>query len=231
LLASEEFDLALLDLNMPDMSGPDVIKLYRAASVGAKRLPMIILSADATPAARQESVEAGADDFLTKPVRSEALLAAINRVVGLADAKVPHLLGSADQPTTATQFKPLVDNEQLQSLRRISRGDENFLRQYTSAAFGDLERAIADLRRATSCNNASGARGALHIIEGTAASLGAVSLVRSCKSMRAYLSVPNDPDYAAAVAELSTTLALTKSAVVALLHEPPRRAAHQVRSS
>ena len=113
LLASEEFDLALLDLNMPDMSGPDVIKLYRAASVGAKRLPMMILSADATPAAKQESVDAGADEFLTKPVRSDALLAAIDRVVGVGDTKAPQPLGSPDRPKTSPHFEQLIGRYDL----------------------------------------------------------------------------------------------------------------------
>jgi two-component system sensor histidine kinase RpfC len=81
LMAAGDLDLALLDLNMPDISGPDVVKLFRASSVGGARLPVIILSADATPAAKQESIEAGADDFLTKPVTSVALLGAIERLV------------------------------------------------------------------------------------------------------------------------------------------------------
>lgn len=231
LLASQEFDLALLDLNMPDMSGPDVIKLYRAASVGAKRLPMIILSADATPAAKQESVDAGADEFLTKPVRSDALLSAIERLIGQGDAKSVHDTVEVEPPMASTTLRQLIDSEQVQSLRRISRGDDRFLDQYVSAAFGDLEKAFAELRVSTKTNNADDARSALHIIEGTAASLGAAALVLGCKSMRTYVAVPNDPDRAAALAELSTTLALTKSALVALLHDAPRAEGPRARSS
>src|SRR5205823_2236999 len=67
--------------NMPDMSGPDVIKLFRASSAGAERLPIVVLSADATPAAKQESLDAGANDFLTKPVTSRTLLSALQRAI------------------------------------------------------------------------------------------------------------------------------------------------------
>ena len=76
---------------MPDMTGPDVIKLYRAGEVGAtKRLPILVLSADATPAAREESIAAGASEFLTKPVTAQTLLVAIHRLVGGRSFNVEH---------------------------------------------------------------------------------------------------------------------------------------------
>jgi len=136
--------------------------------------------------------------------------------------------GAIDQVQSSGQ---LIDSDQLQSLRRIARGDEKFLEQYISAAFADLEAAVISLRAAASANNATDARGALHIIEGTGGSLGAVALVKSCKSMRTYVSVPGDPDCATALAELSTILALTKSAVAAVLHDLPRRPDVRVGSS
>jgi two-component system sensor histidine kinase RpfC len=235
LLASGQFDLALLDLNMPDMSGPDVIKLFRAASVGASHLPIIILSADATPAAKQESLDAGADEFLTKPVRSDALLSTIDRVMLQVDSRSSQLksqhFAAIDRPKVSTSFQQLVDNEQVQSLRRIARGDEKFLQNYVGAAFDDLEKAVADLRVACCGNNLDNARAALHIIEGTAASLGALSLVRNCKSMRTTVAAPINAEREAALAELSTTLALTKSAVVAVLHDSPNQDRSRARSS
>jgi two-component system sensor histidine kinase RpfC len=219
LLASQNFDVGLLDLNMPDMSGPDVIKLYRAASVGARRLPIIILSADASPAAKQECLEAGADEFLTKPVGSDALLAAINRVLGQT-VSMSHETNVLEGRTTISPvFNQLIDGEQIQSLRRISKDDNTFLAKFMAAAFNDLEAAILELRNALRGNNEEAARSSLHIIEGTAASLGAVALVRDSKGMRPYISVANDPDRATALAELSTTLALTKSALGAMLQD------------
>jgi hypothetical protein len=75
------------------------------------------------------------------------------------------------------------------------------------------------LRTAVRSSDIRVARDALHIIEGTGASIGAVALVANCKSMRTYLAVPDDPDRAGALAELSTTYMLTKSTVLASLHE------------
>jgi HPt (histidine-containing phosphotransfer) domain-containing protein len=125
----------------------------------------------------------------------------------------------------------LIDAEQIQSLRRIARNDQNFLDRYIAAAFSELEQAILDLRDAAAKNNVGDARSALHIIEGTGGSIGATALVSNCKSMRTYVAVPEDPDCAGALAELSTTMALTKSAVLAVIHDPPKAAGYRVGSS
>jgi two-component system sensor histidine kinase RpfC len=208
--------LAILDLNMPDMSGPDVIKLFRASSIGARKLPVIILSADATPAAKQQSLEAGADEFLTKPVSAATLLATIERIAAGNASRDADVGDTAPQARETPQV--LVDAERIAALRRIARGDARFLDKYITAAFAEIEKAISDLRVAASRGDPRAARDAIHIIEGTGGSIGAVALVANCKSIRNYLAVPRDPDCAAALAELSTTYALTKSAVQATLH-------------
>jgi two-component system sensor histidine kinase RpfC len=230
MMAEGGLDLAILDLNMPDMTGPDVIKLFRASSVGGGKLPILILSADATPAAKQQSIEAGADEYLTKPVTARSLLAAVERMTAGAAARVEtevhHMAeGKAAQATTGS----LVDADRVQALRRISRGDVKFLDNYVQAAFADLERALSALSVAAAAGDVRAARDALHIIEGTGASLGAVSLVENCKSMRQYMGAGQDPDRADALAELSTIYALTKSTLLAAVHETRGRARGPVR--
>jgi two-component system sensor histidine kinase RpfC len=219
LMIAGGLDLAILDLNMPDITGPDTIKLFRASSVGAEKLPIMILSADATPAAKQESLDAGADEFLTKPVTAAMLLAAVERLAGgMAARAEPRDLGQLERYESSPEPRSLIDAERFHALRRIAHGDAKFIDAYVSAAFADLEQAMASLRIASAANDVRAARDALHIIEGTGASLGAMALVTNCKSMRSYIAVSHDPDRAAALAELSTIYALTKSTVLAHLH-------------
>jgi two-component system sensor histidine kinase RpfC len=226
LMAARGLDLAILDLNMPDMSGPDVVKLYRASSIGDAKLPIIILSADETPAAKQESIESGADEFLTKPVTSGSLLAAIARVIAGTEAREKEPLPAAEEqqalsaaPGKAPWPTILVDQERVQALLRIARGDRKFLEQYVTVSFDELEKAITDLRIAAVAGDFVALRDALHIIEGAGSSIGASALVANAKALHAGLSNWNPNERPAALAEISTIYALTKSTLIANLHQ------------
>jgi two-component system, sensor histidine kinase RpfC len=220
LMAAGGIDVAILDLNMPEMSGPDIVKLYRASSVGGDKLPILILSADATATAKRESLEAGADEFLIKPVVATTLLAAIERVIAGVSARFARAEGldkAEEQPTPVKA--PMVDPERIQALRRIAHGDTRFLDRYISAVFAELEQAISNLHVAAKTGNTIAARDQLHIIEGTGASIGATALVTNCRVLRSTLDPDHDTDRNTLLAELSTTYALTKSTVLASLHE------------
>ena len=70
LLGAKRYDAALIDQRMPEMNGPDVARAVREAG---RRTPMIALTANATEADRSVCLEAGMDDFLTKPVDPDRL--------------------------------------------------------------------------------------------------------------------------------------------------------------
>ena len=70
-------DLVILDLMMPEMDGWGVCKAVRSFST----VPIIILSALNDPAMIASILDAGADDFLTKPTPSSVLIAHVNKLV------------------------------------------------------------------------------------------------------------------------------------------------------
>ena len=69
-LEKAEYDVVLLDLNMPRMGGIDVLKKMRALDMPAE---VIILTANTTISAAVEAMKLGAYDYLTKPFRMEEL--------------------------------------------------------------------------------------------------------------------------------------------------------------
>ena len=79
--AGPPFDLALLDLHMPDIDGVDLAQRIRAGEAGTgKRLPLYALTADARSETEKTCREAGMDGFLTKPFSPEALEAALGGI-------------------------------------------------------------------------------------------------------------------------------------------------------
>nr|WP_227625134.1 PAS domain S-box protein [Fimbriimonas ginsengisoli] len=71
-------DLILLDLNLPDMSGKDVMARLRESS-DTKEIPIVVISADATPVQIERLLGGGADAYLTKPLDVAAFLATLDR--------------------------------------------------------------------------------------------------------------------------------------------------------
>jgi len=81
-LEAGAFDLVVMDLNMPVMDGIEAVKLYRMMALGQPYVPVIGLTADATPEATARCLEAGMDACVIKPVEPARLLEVIESVVG-----------------------------------------------------------------------------------------------------------------------------------------------------
>ncbi|PIQ42443.1 MAG: hypothetical protein COV52_03465 [Gammaproteobacteria bacterium CG11_big_fil_rev_8_21_14_0_20_46_22] len=81
LHSSEGYDLVLMDISLPDMSGLDITREYRQAEEASKRrLPIIALTAHAHSDDEAKCLAAGMDDFLVKPVFAEKLREVIDRL-------------------------------------------------------------------------------------------------------------------------------------------------------
>ncbi|MEW8532287.1 MAG: ATP-binding protein [Candidatus Thiodiazotropha sp.] len=77
-LKNERFDLAILDMQMPVVTGIDMVEDIRNNHDINSNIPIIILTANKTTAARDKSMNAGANAFLTKPIDISALIQTIN---------------------------------------------------------------------------------------------------------------------------------------------------------
>jgi signal transduction histidine kinase len=87
-LATTAFDLVLMDVQMPVLDGLSAIRMIRQreGQLGLRRTPILALSAHASPEHERMSLQAGADDHVTKPLRAEALFRAIEAALSGAEA-------------------------------------------------------------------------------------------------------------------------------------------------
>lgn len=84
-LAEARFGLLLVDMRMPDVDGFHVVKTLRRSerdTPGSSRLPVIAVTALAAKSDRLRCMEAGADEYLSKPFRIRELYAALDRALG-----------------------------------------------------------------------------------------------------------------------------------------------------
>lgn len=117
-----DFDLLILDLGLPGLDGTEVLRQLRARG---ERLPVVVLTARDGVADTVDTLEGGADDYVTKPFRFEELLARIR--VRLRD----------DAPTTETTVLEVGGVTLDLRTRRAANGDRTV--ELTSREFALLE--------------------------------------------------------------------------------------------
>jgi len=79
-LEGSEFDLVLMDVQMPEMDGLEATAAIRQRENG-RRLPIVALTADVIPGIRERCLEAGMDAYVTKPIVLPVLMATIAGVL------------------------------------------------------------------------------------------------------------------------------------------------------
>ena len=82
LIDSEQYDIAILDINLPDINGFDVLKEIRASS----NIPVIIVTVRGMDDDQAKGLEIGADDYIVKPFKPRDLVARVNAVLRRASS-------------------------------------------------------------------------------------------------------------------------------------------------
>ncbi|HYI82266.1 MAG TPA: response regulator, partial [Acetobacteraceae bacterium] len=187
-LAADHFDVALMDVNMPVLNGIEATKLHRFASLGQRHVPIIGLTADASPATAERCREAGMDACLTKPVepaRLSEVVEAHGRPVGAkpvlpAPARVSTI---ASHPGFRRAAPPPLDPQVLASLEALGGGD--FLAGLLGDFLRDGEASVRALEAAAGRGDVSRFRAEAHALRSGAANIGAKSVWHACRTAEA----------------------------------------------
>ena len=87
-LERQAFDFIILDIHMAPLDGIETLRRIRASGSRYANIPVIALTADNAPRINAESLEAGADLFLTKPIKQDELLSAISYLQNAAATRI-----------------------------------------------------------------------------------------------------------------------------------------------
>jgi two-component system sensor histidine kinase RpfC len=177
-IETETFDLVILDRNMPRLDGVATARALRTLESGRPRMPIAILSADATQETRDECLQAGADIFLPKPFEATRLLEQVSelcrsggahQIVASIPAKAP------ESPHTMAVANP----ETLRLLEELG-SQPGFVERLVGTFVSDHVELIGQMERAISVADHAELRRLFHAMKGSAASLGAERLADLC---------------------------------------------------
>jgi two-component system sensor histidine kinase RpfC len=177
-------DLVILDRNMPGMGGMEALQALRLMTRGRARLPVIMLSADVTPEAKREALEAGADAFLAKPIETVRLLEEIQALASpRADAAVRKAEPQPLHPRPALAASPAVVNaDTLQHLEELG-ASLAFVEKLVGMFLADSASTLARMEKVLAAREFHEFRSLLHAMKGSSASIGTDRLTSLCNSL------------------------------------------------
>jgi len=183
------YDIVLLDRNMPDMGGLEVLKALRAMYPADARVPTLIVSADVTPESRDECIKVGADGFLGKPIEASRLLIEVQRVAGAAPSEPAPITRSRLPRVGVEGAVAVVNVETLSHLEELG-SSPGFIEKLVGVYLADNATLVSKMETAVSTQAFQDFRDFLHALKGSSASMGTDRLTRLC----ANLGAMNDGD-------------------------------------
>jgi PAS domain S-box-containing protein len=170
-LANTAFDVVLMDVQMPEMSGFEATARIRADEAKAgRRVPIIAMTAHAMKGDRERCLAAGMDSYVAKPVRMPELMAALRAVLDL---------GGPAAPTVDASFRLSLDREAL--VREV--GDLDLLRELVGLFRESFPPALTALRAALEREDAEGLQRHAHRLKGSISVFGYAPAVEAARGL------------------------------------------------
>ena len=217
MLASDDFDIVLMDCQMPEMDGFEATRILRRREneTGDHRMPVIALTANAIGGDRDRCLEAGMDDYISKPFRRDILLKTLShwtRGVKNAPSSVP-----AANENPATTETVTIDPKALQALRALQKpGRPDVLTRVVDMFSLDAPRLLTEMRNAIAADDAKALQHAAHTLKSTSANVGAMVLAANCREIE---QLARSADVAATIAPFDGAVEELDRVLVALALE------------
>jgi CheY-like chemotaxis protein/HPt (histidine-containing phosphotransfer) domain-containing protein len=173
----QPYDLVLMDVQMPEMDGLEATREIARRCPADRRPRIVAMTANAMQDDRERCRAAGMDDYVSKPIRVEELVAALER--GAArDTDSIRPGGLAARPSTEA-----LDRTAFEGLR-ATMGDA-VLDELTSTFVEDSQELVGTMRRALAGKDADSVRRAAHSLKSNAATFGAMTLSTLARDLEA----------------------------------------------
>jgi PAS domain S-box-containing protein len=179
-LRCQSYDVVLMDVQMPEMDGLTATRLICQEWLPSSRPRIIAMTANAMQGDREKCLEAGMDDYISKPIRVEEMVQALSKCQ-------PNREGSGGageevgvEESTLAPLNPKV----LQTFRATAGENASaFLAELIDCYLEEAPKQVQAIAAAVAQGNANALRQAAHILKSSSAALGATNLANLCKEL------------------------------------------------
>lgn len=173
-LEREDFDAVIVDMQMPKISGIDMVKMFRFTHPDSQ-LPFLMLTANATSEAMAASREARIDAYMTKPVVPRTLLENLDRHARRHRGRRAEHSTGVTAPSRRAGDAPVLDVNKLEDIRQGG-DDDGFLDQLLDTYMREADAQMARMQEALAAADEEHFREATHALKGISGDVGALRL-------------------------------------------------------
>ncbi len=202
-LRQRPYDVVFMDVQMPKMDGMEATRCVRREWPGEQGPRIIAMTSNTLQGDRELCLEAGMDDYISKPIQPEELVAALQQcqpgkhsVEGSQQSAVSSQQSAEEQkssrpeniqhPAPSAQrpasIPAVLDPAALDKLAELG-GGASFLTEMIASFLKDAPQLLTDMRRTLEQRDASGLRRAAHTLKSDSADFGAPTLFEFCKDL------------------------------------------------
>ncbi|MGB0099179.1 MAG: response regulator [Nocardioides sp.] len=213
MLRETHFDLVLMDVQMPRLDGYAATRAIRSGEADGERIPVIAMTAAAVEGERERCLDAGMDDFLTKPVDPATLSAVVDLWIGDPDRP---LRGSV-RPVTADpdDVQAGLSLGRLDELRDLDPGNTAYLDRAIGNFVANTPETFATIRAAVEAGDAATLKQVAHKLAGGALNLGVTAAGRTAQEIELVADTGSTDDARGALPQLEAELEQGRAALLA----------------
>ena len=215
------FDLILMDCHMPEMDGFEATREIRRrerSSIG-KRVPIVALTANAMAHDREDCLNAGMDDHLSKPFSMLTMQAMLDRWIPQAASTPAQAAEPAARPPA--KAAEVLDRQVLDQLSKLLKSKPEVFARVINLYLVESPKLMLKLKQAAAANDAPEIARTAHSLKSSSANVGARLLSRYCGDIEASARRADTGEACKIVAEIETEHGRVQSALTAEFEQLP----------
>jgi two-component system sensor histidine kinase/response regulator len=176
------YGAVLMDVQMPEMDGYEATAEIRRREGDGRHTPIIAMTANAMQGDREKALQAGMDDYISKPVKPEELEAILVRWISKAHEAT--VLGVVADSNEGDADEDPLDRNVLATLRELQQeGEPDILNELIELFLTDVPPQLVALREAAEAGDAHSVGRFAHTLKGSCGNMGAVRMDAICAEL------------------------------------------------